>query len=321
MRHTKKNKHDLYIGITTWNSELFLEHCLKSVKETTQDISIAIGVIDNVSTDRSVEIALDYGADVKIEHCSQSIALNRLLSKSTGTNTLLIHSDVVLISPHWYRLCTQHLNNHCCLVSPEDIGCGPMTRPYGANMPESCFLLFDTKNVMKARTIIWRKRKGIPVPEKHLNLEHYYVTHHLPEILSRKNLSWKAMNVHCSPAADKPLYRPTFTPEYWSQELSYLRYGMGNFYSLDGEIIHYHNWYDRVPKDVPMDSTETTDGNGKGLPLGFLSAGTNRFLKDLEDGNLVLPDNLEYEAHVVPKTVSRHEPNLTVPFQDTIADS
>ena len=72
----------------------------------------------------------------------------------------------------------------------------------------------------------------------------------------------------------QPIYIPPFTPEYWSEDLSYLRYAMGNFYSLDGLITHYHNWFDRVPKDVPIDVLETTEGNGKGLPLAFLSLGT-----------------------------------------------
>ena len=311
---SNKSEHELFVGITTWNSELFLEQCLSSIKSTTDGLSVKIGIVDNMSTDRSVEIARDFGVDVHLEHCSQAIALNRLLKSSTGEKTLLIHSDVVLLSPKWFEVCSRHLVDNCCLISPEDIGCGPLSRPYGAGMPESCFLMFDTKMADKAKTIIWRRRKGIPVPEWHLNLEHYYVTHFLPEVLARKGFTWKPMRVHASPKQSEPVYEPVFTPEYWDQELSHLLYGMGNFYSVDGEITHYHNWYDRVPKDVPADSVETTEGEGKGLPLAFLSAGTRRFLDDLEHNRVVLPTPEEMNEVREPKQVTRHVPDLSKPY-------
>ena len=75
-------KDELFVGVTTWDSEQFLEHCLRSVRKTTQGLRIRIGVVDNFSTDRSVAIARDVGAEVRTERCSQAIALNRLLSMS-----------------------------------------------------------------------------------------------------------------------------------------------------------------------------------------------------------------------------------------------
>lgn len=303
---------DLFVGVTTWESELFLEHCLGSVRRCTEGARLRIGVVDNVSRDRSVEIARDLGANVHIERCSQAIALNRLLAMSDARHTLLIHSDVVLLSPRWYTTCSRHLMGSIALVSPEDIGCGPLTRPYGAGMPESCFMLFDTEKARKARTLAWVMRRGIPFPEVRLDLEHYYVTHDLPKTLGRRGLTWKAMRVHASPKDAVPAYTPPFTPEYWSEELSYLRYAMGNFYSLDGEVTHYHNWFDRVPKDVPQDSLECTEGAGRGLPLAFLSQGTRRFLEDLEAGTLVLPP--PDEPARTPAQTPRHAPDLTRPF-------
>jgi glycosyltransferase involved in cell wall biosynthesis len=305
-------KDDLFVGVTTWDSELFLEHCLRSIHRTTQGLRIRIGVVDNVSSDRSVEIARDMRADVRIEHCSQAIALNRLLSMSGARHTLLIHSDVILLSADWYTKCSGHITGPVALVSPEDIGCGPLTRPYGAGMPESCFMLFDTAKAKLARTATWSRRRGLPWPLLRLDLDNYYVTHDLPRILERRGYSWRAMRVHASPKEREPVYTPPFTPEYWSDDLSYLRYAMGNFYSLDGHITHYHNWFDRVPKDVHMDSLETTEGNGKGLPLAFLSLGTRRFLEDLEAGRLISPspDDPQPEPRVTPRFV----PDLNRPF-------
>jgi len=305
-------KHDLFVGVTTWNSELFLEQCLRSIIRTTEGVDMSIGVVDNMSTDRSAEIARDLGARVHREHCSQAIALNRLLEISQARHTLLIHSDVILLSPQWYPICSRHLTSNVALISPEDIGCGPLTRPYGAGKPESCFMLYDTVKARQARTWTWTRRKGIPWPRLHLDLEDYYVTHELPETLGRCGFTWKPMRVHASSKQPAVAYRPPFTPEYWSEEFGYLRYGMGNFYSLDRQIIHYHNWFDRVPKDVPIDSRETTDGNGKGLPLAFLSLGTRNLLQDLAGGTLVLPAVDEPPRQ--PQATPRREPDLTLPF-------
>jgi len=303
---------ELFVGVTTWNSELFLEHCLHSIRKTTEGVRVRIGVVDNVSTDRSVQIARDLGVDVHIERCSQAIALNRLLAMSHAQHTLLLHSDVILLSPKWYQTCARRLDGDVVLVSPEDIGCGPLTRPYGAGMPESCFMLFDTAKARAARTWAWTRRRGIPWPKLHLDLDHYFVTHDLPVTLGRRGFTWCPMKVHASPSEAAPVYTPDFTPEYWSDELAHLRYGMGNFYSLDGEVTHYHNWFDRVPKDVPLRSKETTEGDGKGLPLAYLSLGTRNFLDDLEEGKLVLP--AADEAQRAPRQTPRHEPDLQRPF-------
>jgi glycosyltransferase involved in cell wall biosynthesis len=305
-------KPDLFVGVTTWNSELFLEHCLRAISKTTDGMQVQVGVLDNVSTDRSVEIARDMGAQVRVEYCSQSIALNRLLAMSRARHTLLLHSDVILLSPTWYATCSARLRDDMALVSPEDIGCGPLTRPYGAGMPESCFMLFDTAKARRARTIAWRRRRGIPWPGFRLDLEHYYVTHDLPQTLRRRGYTWVPMRVHASPREPAAVYTPPFTPEYWSDELAHLRYGMGNFYSLDGDITHYHNWFDRVPKNVPLDSLDTTDGDGKGLPLAFLSLGTRQFLADLQNDQLVLPSATQPQP--VPRATARHVPDLTRPF-------
>lgn len=305
-------QNDLFVGVTTWNSEYFLPHCLRSIRRTTDGLRIRIGVVDNLSQDKSVEIARDFGAEVWLEHCSQSIALNHLLAMSTGRLTLLLHSDVVLLASDWYSTCAAHLDGNSALVSPEDIGCGPLTRPYGRRMPESCFLLFDTAKARRARTLTWSRRRGIPWPQRSLDLDHYYVTHHLPEALSRRGYTWHPMRVHASPREATPLYEPPFIPEYWSEELGSLRYGMGNFYSLDGCITHYHNWFDRVPKDVPLDSRETTEGNGKGLPLAYLSLCTRNFIEDLQADRLVLPS--PHEPQREPQETPRHVPDLTRPF-------
>jgi len=303
---------NLFIGVTTWNSELFLETCLRAIRKATGGISFELGVVDNLSKDRSVEIAQDYGATVRLEYCSQAIALNRLLSMSKARYTLLMHSDVILLSSDWLSACLNQMSANCALVSPEDIGCGPLTRPYGAGKPESCFMFFDTAKARDCYTWKWIRRKGIPWPTRHFDFDDYYVTHDIPDTLKRRGYSWKPMKVHASPPESEPVYQPTFTPEYWSDALAKLRYAMGNFYSIDGVITHYHNWFDRVPKNIPLDSKETTEGGGKGLPSAFLSLGTRNFLNDYDAGSIVLPN--PNEPSPIPKSTQRNVPNLDVPY-------
>src|SRR5687768_4477257 len=119
---------DLFVGITTWNSGLLLPHCLHSVRRTTEGLRVAIGVVDNCSTDESADIARQYGASVEVLRCSQALALNRLLAQSRARITLLLHSDVVLLGKTWLTLCERRLRGSVALISPQDVGCGPLTR-------------------------------------------------------------------------------------------------------------------------------------------------------------------------------------------------
>lgn len=299
---------DLCIGITTWNSATFLPACLDGVRKTTDGLRVQLEVVDNLSRDGSAEIAVQYGAHVRRVGCGQSRALNMLLRASQAPYTLLMHSDVVLLSREWVQACTAKLSGTTALVSPEDVGCGPMTRPYGRGKPESSFLLFATSKIRRCLEWKLNKRYRIVWPQRELNLDASHVTHSLPDTLARHGYSWQYMKVHVSPDVSLgDVYVPDFIPEYWDERLGHLRYAMGNFYSLDGVVTHYHNWYDRVRKDVPANSRATTEGGGRGLPVAFLSAGTRRFLGDLAAGRLHLPDvGLPMPE---PRETTRHNPD------------
>ena len=85
---------------------------------------------------------------------------------------------------------------------------------------------------------------------------------------------------------------PNFKPKYWGESLQHLRYGLGNFYSLNGQITHYHNWFDRVglgSNDFDPASTETVPPEG-GIPKAYLQICSRRFLADLESGALRVPE-------------------------------
>lgn len=285
--------HDLFVGITTSNSSRFIGCCLDALRERTRGVRLRAVVLDNYSTDDTAAIAASRGAQVVRKACTQPDALNALLRKSRGHFTLLIHADTVVLGDDWFELCAAKAEHHA-LVSPEDIGCGPFSRPFGVGMPESSFLFFNT--VMIRRALDWRvvRRYRFPIPRRALDLYADHVTHRLPARLQRSGLRWFPMRVHVSDRVESPIYQPRLPdiPSHWvwNESLAYYRYGLGNFYSIDGTITHYHNWYERVRVDVPDDSLETTTYDGSpGFPLVYVRNYTNRFLADFRGGCVRLP--------------------------------
>jgi glycosyltransferase involved in cell wall biosynthesis len=99
---------ECFIGITSWNSEGFLGHCIDQIKKTTRGRARVV-VLDNESTDRSAEMARTRRAEVIVRKCTQPQALNALLAMSRSRYTLLIHSDVILLSDDWLDLCAAEI--------------------------------------------------------------------------------------------------------------------------------------------------------------------------------------------------------------------
>jgi len=282
--------HDLFVGITSWNSELFLPSCLQALQSTTRGIETHVCVLDNISQDDSARIARKHGVDVVVRSCTQPEALNMLIRRSKATFTLLIHADVILLNECWFQVCRSKLVGNIVLVSPEDIGCGPLTRPFGAGKPESSFMLFDTHALKSSRRVVWRRSKRIPLPRYEFDFSGGHVTHNIPLLLHGRGLNWHPMAVHASSWEEVPLYIPSEQPKIWSDELGHLRYGLGNFYTIDGVITHYHNWYDRVITASKIGAA--AKGSSKEFPADFITQYSNRFLADYQEGRVDLPRDL-----------------------------
>ena len=287
MHHSSKS---IFVGITSWNSQLFLPHCIRSLQETARGQDISICVLDNNSIDDSVAIAHSFGVEVIQMGCTQPQALSFMINYSRADYTLLIHSDVILLDSRWPSLCMEKINGSVVLVSPEDIGCGPMTRPFGFNMPESSFMFFDTKLIKKCRHLKMFPTRNKPFPHFEFDFNGSHVTHNIPHILSRHGFRWFAMNVLTSNLVHEPLFRPSKPPAVWSDELAYLRYGLGNFYSIDGVITHYHNWYDRIAT-IAQPPPGTIERK-KDFPAEFIHDYTYRFLSDYQQNKLDVPIDL-----------------------------
>ena len=285
------SKKKLFVGITAWNSAILLGHCIDAVKRTTNPESTRIVVLDNDSVDNSRRLAESRGVQVINLRCNQAQALNHLFNLSSSEYTLLIHADVILLSEKWVDVCTSYLRGSTAMISPEDIGCGPYTRPWGKGMPESSFMLFRTSLVRAVRPWFWKQRFKIRWPYRAVDFYGEHITYNIPKMLNEQCLSWKMMDVHTSSTLSLPIYKPNFQPKYWQDSLGYYRYGLGNFYSINSHITHYHNWFDRVGtecKDLNEESQATFPKEG-GLPLAYVKKYTENFISDLDKGELVIP--------------------------------
>jgi glycosyltransferase involved in cell wall biosynthesis len=278
----------LFVGITTWNSELLLPLCLDSLRRTAPHAEVV--VLDNESTDETRAIARSFGASVIARRCSQADALNALAALSNRPYTLLVHSDVVFMAPNWTDIVLASFGSDTALVSPEDIGCGPYTRPWGKDMPESSFMCFATRHLRRLEVRRWFRRFRVPWYRKGVDFYGDHVTYNLPRRLADSGLVWVPMSVHVSEHLDEPCYVPDRPLEHWSPQMGHLRYGLGNFYSLNGTVTHYHNWYDRkVARTRHVDPRETLEVNGSGVPVAYLKAYTDAFIADYWRGEVRIP--------------------------------
>ena len=147
-------------------------------------------------------------------------------------------------------------------------------------------MFFDTAGARKLRQTRWVRRFRLPYPAQRIDFYPRHVTHHLPQRLAERGLRWHAMKVHTSNRLTEPIWQPESRPMCWSDELAYLQYGLGNFYSVDGIVTHYHNWFERTVKAGPARPLENEDG----IPRAYLDVYTTRFLNDLVVGKVSLPD-------------------------------
>lgn len=274
---------ELFVGVTSWNSALFMGPCLDALRVTLANTTARVVVLDNGSTDGTDKIAREKGAEVVDVRVSQADALNRLASMSNAPYTLLIHADAVMLGANWFKRCKAEIDAGHALVSPEDIGCGPLTRTFGKDKPESSFLFFETRALRSLREVMWSGGRFLRWPRPAVDFYAPHVTHRLPEKLSARGATWRPMNVHWSIPTPEPIYFPKSPASVWSEELAHLTYGLGNFYSLNGEITHYHNWYDRVHAEKGAGPIKCE------FPYDYIVATTTRFLSDLKNKTLILP--------------------------------
>ncbi|MBW2492106.1 MAG: glycosyltransferase, partial [Deltaproteobacteria bacterium] len=88
---------DVSFVIVNWNTKKLLLDCLASVYETTKNISMEIWVVDNASSDGSVEAVKRFYPDVNLIQNSKNLgfaaANNKAFSRMQGRYALLLNTD------------------------------------------------------------------------------------------------------------------------------------------------------------------------------------------------------------------------------------
>lgn len=92
---------DLSIIIVSFNTKKLLQECLKSVFDNTHGTSLEVFLVDNASTDGSVEMVTEQFPQVKITKNSQNLgfakANNQAISQARGRYVLLLNSDTKVL--------------------------------------------------------------------------------------------------------------------------------------------------------------------------------------------------------------------------------
>ena len=90
---SEKETFDLSVVIVNYNVEYFLEQCLNSVREASEECRTEIFVVDNNSNDGSVEMVREKFPEVKLienkENTGFSVANNQAIKISKGEYVLL----------------------------------------------------------------------------------------------------------------------------------------------------------------------------------------------------------------------------------------
>ena len=91
--------------VPAWNEEAHLPACLRSVGVQRPGVDLMLA--DGGSTDRTVEIARDFGAGVVVSPVRQRAAqLNLAVQQARGEALLFLHADTTLPAGWWKNLKT-----------------------------------------------------------------------------------------------------------------------------------------------------------------------------------------------------------------------
>lgn len=99
---------DVSFIIVNWNTKKLLLDCLNSIYETVKDIDFEIFLVDNASTDGSVQAVHRAFPEVKTIQNDRNLgfaaANNKAIKKMTGRYALLLNTDTILTDDAIYKL-------------------------------------------------------------------------------------------------------------------------------------------------------------------------------------------------------------------------
>lgn len=97
------NQDLLSILIVNYNGENFLNNCINSIQENCQGIAFEILVVDNNSSDKSIDLIKKNFPEVKIIENNENLGFakgnNIGVNRSIGNYILLLNNDTILLDP------------------------------------------------------------------------------------------------------------------------------------------------------------------------------------------------------------------------------
>ncbi len=142
------NEIDLSIIIVNWNTKKLLLDCLASVFKTVKRISMEVWLVDNASTDGSVEAAKRFYPDIKIiqnlRNLGFAAANNRAFKQMCGRYAVLLNTDALLT-----KGAVEAIYDFMENTPDAGMACGQLLNPDGskqnsiANFPGLPSLLFN----------------------------------------------------------------------------------------------------------------------------------------------------------------------------------
>jgi GT2 family glycosyltransferase len=138
----------LSIIIITWNSEEFIEKCLKSVFDTKGSIDLEVIVVDNASQDTTTKIIERFKPEVRLivnQHNSgYSKGNNQGIEVSKGDYVLLLNPDVEL-KENCLKLMLDFLENHKDIdgSAPQLLNPDGSIQPSCREFPDFSILLWE----------------------------------------------------------------------------------------------------------------------------------------------------------------------------------
>jgi GT2 family glycosyltransferase len=145
---------DVSIIIVNWNTKELLQNCLTSIYEQAGDVSYEIIVVDNASTDGSVESVRTKFLQVKlIENPANrgfAAANNQAMRIAKGRYVLLLNSDTVVLNSAIAKTIT-FADTH-----PEaaGIGCGVLNPD--KTLQPTCFMFPSIVNMVLSSTYLYK---------------------------------------------------------------------------------------------------------------------------------------------------------------------
>lgn len=149
-----QNRLDVSIIVVSWNTRDILRDCLQSVYDQAGDVTFEVLLIDNASTDGSVEMVKDKFPEVVIianlENRGFAVANNQGIAVSHGRYILLLNSDTIVLKNALTNAIAFADQNHEAAV----VGCR-ILNPDRSLQP-TCFMFPSILNMVLSTTYLYK---------------------------------------------------------------------------------------------------------------------------------------------------------------------